>query len=469
MRGNASLAGSTILIIDDTPANLAFAVEGLEEHGYRVLVAQDGREGVTRAELMHPDLILLDVMMPGMSGIEACKLLRANAAARDIPVIFMTALTDVGSKIACFEAGGVDYLTKPLDMDEVAIRINTHLSLAKARADLKEKNRLLELEIAERQRIETELCQLFARLKENEERFRSLVELSSDAILTVQDGAVTFANHAALSLFGVSRIDEVMGRPYLSLVALPDRLAVEAILQALMPDGSCHMHDEQVLGLDGVITDVTVTRVAFSHLGKTMIQVVLHDISKRVQLIQQLQYQATHDPLTGLPNRTLLLDRMQQMINLGKRQQERFKVCFVDVDRFKWINDTYGHDAGDEVLRSVSRKISTMLRKTDTLARIGGDEFVLILQESGMEDESTLVLSRIAGVIAEPIWFAGNEIKISCSVGCCSFPEDGQNVEELLHFADAAMYRAKKTQQPRARELEAFFWYETPGAERHGQ
>lgn len=443
----AQAAEATILIVDDTPANLDMAVEFLEAHGFRVLVAQDGDEGISRAKLTHPDLILLDVMMPGINGIETCKLLMAGEATRNIPVIFMTALTDIDSKITGFEAGGVDYLTKPLEMEEVLARINTHLCLARTRSTLQEKNRLLAQEIAERQKIEAELCQVFARQKESEERYRLLVELSSDAILIAEDGKVTFANRAALSLFHATDADDLKDRSLLSLVAPEGRENVEAILQGLEPGSACHVHDEQALTLDGKVCEVTVSRVAFKYQGKPLIQIAMHDITERVQLTQQLQHQATHDPLTGLPNRLLLMDRLQQMIGQAQRQQERFSVCFIDLDHFKWINDTYGHEAGDEVLRTVSRRISTVLRKSDTLARLGGDEFVLALHEPGSADEFALILNRIATAVAEPIPIAGREITVSCSMGCCAYPEHGKNTDELLRFADKAMYRIKKTQQ----------------------
>lgn len=146
-----------ILIVDDTPANLGVIVESLEDRGYRVVVAQEGEEGLQRADFVQPDLILLDVMMPGLDGFEVCRRLKAQARTRDIPVIFMTSLTETGHKVTAFQAGGVDYVTKPLQLDEVMARVDTHLRLNAMRRQLAEQNAQLKREIQERIEAERKL------------------------------------------------------------------------------------------------------------------------------------------------------------------------------------------------------------------------------------------------------------------------------------------------------------------------
>jgi adenylate cyclase len=147
----------TILIVDDAPANLGVVVESLEDHGFRVIVAQDGVEGLYRADLAKPDLILLDVMMPGPGGFETCRRLKGLGSTQDIPVIFMTSLTDTEDKVTGFKVGGVDYVTKPLEIDEVIARVNTHLSLHAMRKQLEAQNALLQQEIMERRKAEDAL------------------------------------------------------------------------------------------------------------------------------------------------------------------------------------------------------------------------------------------------------------------------------------------------------------------------
>lgn len=156
---------ATILVVDDIPANVGILVDYLEDHGFRVLVAQDGEEGLARAGFAHPDLILLDVMMPGIDGFEVCRQLKKNPETREIPVICMTALADVGNKLVGFEAGASDYVTKPFDMAEVLVRVSNHLALRAMRAQLEEQNFQLRREVAERLQSENELRQVFGQLK----------------------------------------------------------------------------------------------------------------------------------------------------------------------------------------------------------------------------------------------------------------------------------------------------------------
>jgi len=150
---------STVLIVDDTPANVRVLAEYLDGHGFNVTVAQDGEEGLERARFGSPDLILLDAMMPGWDGFETCRRLKADPATAAIPVIFMTALSDIGDKVRAYGAGGVDYITKPFHAEEVLARVNTHLSLRNMQRELQERNDALQREIRERQRAEQVLAE----------------------------------------------------------------------------------------------------------------------------------------------------------------------------------------------------------------------------------------------------------------------------------------------------------------------
>lgn len=163
---------ATILIVDDTPTNLGLMVGHLEAQGYRVLIAQDGEEGLQRAELTHPDVILLDVMMPGLGGFEVCRRLKSRSSTREIPVIFMTSLTDTRDKVAGFTAGAVDYVTKPLQADEVIVRIEAHLKLHAAQILLEEQNTLLAMY---REDLEGQVAERTAELHEINRRLRAEV------------------------------------------------------------------------------------------------------------------------------------------------------------------------------------------------------------------------------------------------------------------------------------------------------
>jgi DNA-binding response OmpR family regulator len=163
---------ATILIVDDTPTNLGLMVGHLETQGYRVLIAQDGEEGLQRAELTRPDVILLDVMMPGLGGVEVCHRLKSSSRTREIPVIFMTSLTDTRDKVAGFAAGAVDYVTKPLQAEEVIARIEAHLKLHAAQILLEEQNTLLAMY---REDLEGQVAERTAELHESNRRLRAEV------------------------------------------------------------------------------------------------------------------------------------------------------------------------------------------------------------------------------------------------------------------------------------------------------
>lgn len=274
--------------------------------------------------------------------------------------------------------------------------------------------------------------------------YRTLVELSPDAILVECDGGVVYANPAALQLYGARTLADLIGRSLHSLAAPAFRDDVASSINYSTTGGPYRTVEEKAQRLDGGLVDVAVTRLSFIHQGRPAVHMVARDISERKRLESQLHYQATHDVLTGLPNRSLLVDRLHQAIAEARRYQERFMVAFIDLDRFKWINDSFGHDAGDALLKTVASRMSACLRESDTIARLGGDEFVLVLRDSGDGCEALQVLNRVVSCVASPMKLGEHDIVVTCSLGCCSYPEDGEDPEALLRFSDAAMYRAKE-------------------------
>ena len=177
---------------------------------------------------------------------------------------------------------------------------------------------------------------------------------------------------------------------------------------------------------------------------------VQSDVTERQQYEQQLAYRATHDELTGLPNRQLLLDRLQQMVLVAERHGRAFAVLFIDMDDFKLVNDSLGHSAGDEVLREVARRLRDVVVATDTVGRFGGDEFVVVLGEPADEAALQLVIARISAALVEPIDIAGMLYTLTPSIGYCWYPQAGRSAEALLMRADVAMYQAKQQGRNRA-------------------
>lgn len=168
------------------------------------------------------------------------------------------------------------------------------------------------------------------------------------------------------------------------------------------------------------------------------------DITDRKNAEEQIRQLALHDPLTGLPNRALLIDRLEQAIIHADREQTSFRVLFIDLDGFKPINDRHGHSAGDQLLVTIADSLRSTLRKQDTVARLGGDEFVLVLPESADGGMTHEVLQRLLVAVARPCLFAGQELSVCCSIGVATYPHDGDSLERLLDRADSAMYSAKQ-------------------------
>lgn len=344
---------STILIIDDTPANLGIVVEHLEDRGLVVTVAQDGEEGLARAEFVHPDLILLDVMMPGIGGFETCRRLKACASTRDIPVIFMTALADIEDKITGFSVGGADYITKPFQIEEMVARVNTHLALSAAQKLLAAKNVRLEQEIAMRRRAEAAL----------------------------QDA------------------NDVL--------------------------------EERVTQRTSELVQINLS--------------LKQEIAERQQAEGRISFMAHHDGLTGLPNRSLLEDRLNQAIAQARRHpDEMVALLYIDLDNFKIVNDSLGHPIGDSLLQEAAARLQKIVRESDSVARLGSDEYIICLAALTNSNDAAIAANNALESLNLPFIIGGHELHVSASIGISVFPADGTDASSLIGAADTAMYHAKQ-------------------------
>jgi diguanylate cyclase (GGDEF)-like protein/PAS domain S-box-containing protein len=319
-------------------------------------------------------------------------------------------------------------------------------SLLRERAARKEAEALLEQKSLELFENNQHLRRLNAHLEESEQRYRSLVELAPDAIWIHSGGRITFCNPAALRLFGARSAEELMGAAAVERIAPPFHPAAQewGALDLLM------VHERQrstlqLVRLDGGLVDVEFFGCAIRFHNEDAVMNVAHDISERLLHEKAIKHQATHDQLTGLPNRALFLDRLSHAIKRAERHKDTLAVVFVDLDKFKQINDTLGHAVGDVLLRSVASTLKSSVRDFDTVARLGGDEFVLLLDSPLGETMPALIAERIGQRLAEPVQLAGQDHVITGSMGISLYPNDGKQAEALLRQADIAMYRAKES------------------------
>ncbi|MEB3311878.1 MAG: EAL domain-containing protein [Snowella sp.] len=305
-----------IVVIDDTPENLTLLARILTERGYKVRSAAKSSHGLRAIQTIPPDLILLDIFMPELNGYEVCRQLKANPKTQEIPIIFISALGDVIDKVTAFSVGGVDYITKPFQVEEVIARVENQLQLQVARAEIRQLNLVLEERVKER----------------------------------------------------------------------------------------------------------------------------THELEKAQE---RLHYLALHDSLTNLPNRALFLQKLQDAITRATVDPDfAFAVLFLDGDRFKVVNDSLGHLMGDELLIAVGQRLLSSLREGVTLARIGGDEFTILVEGIQDTEEVIQLAESIHQAMSYPFSLNNNPIFINFSIGIC-LNRGYSQPEQILRDADIAMYKAK--------------------------
>jgi diguanylate cyclase (GGDEF)-like protein/PAS domain S-box-containing protein len=435
---SADVRAHTILIVDDNPVNLAVVVDHLEDHDYRVAVAQDGLEALQRAALITPDLILLDVMMPGIDGFETCRRLKANPATAAIPVIFMTALADIHHKVAAFAAGGVDYVSKPFQVEELLARVETHLALRASQLRLAAQNLALKEEIDARRAAEV-------RLQASELSYRRLFETANDGIVLVdfKSGEVTDANPAMATMIGQDRAG-LVGHKLCELDAFKNVPACQAVIAELSELVTVQRDDWVLTTGTGGTVDVEMVSNLYQAEGADIVQCNIRDITRRKEAEARIRYMALHDALTGLPNRILLEDRLSHDIALARRNKRRVAVLMLDLDHFKHINDSLGHYVGDQLLEAVAVRLRGCLREGDTAARLGGDECVISLPEVDHNADIEVVAGKILEVLSDSFPIENRDLHIGGSLGIAIYPNDGEDSGSLLRAADTAMYDAKQ-------------------------
>jgi diguanylate cyclase (GGDEF)-like protein/PAS domain S-box-containing protein len=322
---------------------------------------------------------------------------------------------------------------------EALRRTNDELEalVAERTVNLRGVNDALEAEIGQHRRTEMAL-------KESEARYRQLVESSPDMVLVHRHGRITFLNSQGARLLGFSTAGEALGLPVAILIE---------------PNGSGHTSEELISAVQngdldkpthvklrrstGELLDVELSVGQFTYEGEDAVQCIMRDISERVRAQETIQRMAYYDPLTDLPNRALFRDRLGSALAQARRRNEIVAVVFIDLDDFKAINDTLGHGVGDGVLVAVSKKIRSVLREEDTVARQGGDEFTIIARVQDREAAGTLA-ERLLDAVSASFDVDGHQLRVSASIGIATFPNDGERDIDLIRNADAAMYRAKE-------------------------
>jgi diguanylate cyclase (GGDEF)-like protein/PAS domain S-box-containing protein len=285
-------------------------------------------------------------------------------------------------------------------------------------------------------------------LRDSEARYRLMAENSTDLISRTNDrGVFLYASDAVRSLLGYEPA-EMTGRSVFDLVVEEDHHVIRrATMNLSQGEDGLRTFVYRVRRKDGTLTWFETTSRAIFDAGTrrfTEFVSVSRDVSERRQAEEQIEYQAYHDALTALPNRLLFRDRLTVALAHAKRLESPLAVMFLDLDRFKYVNDTFGHSLGDELLRAVAARLRSVLREGDTIARMGGDEFTILLGDLKSEDDAAKIAQKLLETIAHPLSVEGHELYVTTSVGIALYPNDGDSAEALLKNADSAMYRAKE-------------------------
>jgi len=283
-------------------------------------------------------------------------------------------------------------------------------------------------------------------LLKGEAHYRDMVEAQADAVCRwLPDTSLTFVNEGYCRFFGRTR-EELLGKQWLSLVPEHSRQSVREFCESLAATPKAYVYEHEMIGADGhvywqewsacPIRDDQARVVEFQSVGR--------DITERKRREEALRHLAYHDHLTGLPNRMLFNERLNLELSHARRNQQRLAIMLLDLDRFKAINDALGHDVGDKLLRAVGERLADLLRRSDTICRMGGDEFTLIVPEIIRARSAATVAEKILDAVRRPFNCEGHRIYITTSIGIAIYPDDGTDRDILIRKADIALYRAKE-------------------------
>ena len=410
---------AAILIVDDAPAQLGAMRSMMLQQGYQTFVANSGERALSIAQRAQPDLILLDIVLPGMDGMEVCRRLKAHPMTCNIPVIFMSARTETDDIVAAFDIGAADYIPKPLRLGEVCARVRAQLQFRR-----------------------TSMSQ-----QQQTERLRLIVDSMDEGLMVIEpSGRIQYTNPACDRYLGYAP-GELAGATVDALLA--PSVAQECLdLFSQGAQGGARPGAREVLirQRDGILRamDFTLTPM---HAEQPLFVALLHDITHHKQSENALQRAAMVDPLTKIANRRHFDAFLDKEWQRALRSSQPLSLIVLDVDHFKRYNDSLGHAAGDACLQQVAMALqSHALRATDLAARYGGEEFVLLFGETGFEAACALAETIRAHIEALNIPNPGSTTSpwVTASLGVATIvPTQIDGIKDFFVQADRAMYAVK--------------------------
>jgi len=434
--GSTSNTSEKILIVDDEKLHQYSLMALMEQSGYQVECVGGGVEAIERIQQTKIGIILLDLNMDGINGEDVMRYISSNKL--DITIIVVSGETSFEAAENALKHGAYDYIRKPYSIDNLLNSVNN---------------------ATKKRQLEADNIKMHSQLRESEKLHRYIVNKSPDIVYILDGkGCFTFINKRIETLLGY-RVKEVIGKHYTELVHADDiekacfkfnerrtgkraSINIELKLKCKNNDQPRNF-DNRILPIE--INSMGVYSSHNENHDKKFIGTygIARDITDRIEAEEIIRFQAYHDMLTRLPNRTLLNDRLNQALTHARRNDTNLSVMFLDLDRFKMINDTLGHIVGDHLLQAVAMRLRHCLREGDTLARLGGDEFTLLLPEVQSKNDAEQIARKIIKSLTLPFKIDNHELFVSTSIGISHYPEDGDSIESLIKHADIAMYSVK--------------------------
>jgi predicted signal transduction protein with EAL and GGDEF domain/FixJ family two-component response regulator len=437
----ASESAARVLLVDDDEVNLMLTAIALRERGFEVIEVIDGATALEQVDALEPDLIVLDALMPGLDGFDTCRLLRQRAGYAQMPVLMLTGLDDDASIERAYRAGATDFFVKSTQWSLLAGRLRYMLRAARTRIEL------------ERSKFKLARAQDLARMG------------SFDWKRAADDRGLgqLWLSPEALRVLGRGVGERLEVRALLRMVGASQRRGLLRMLSEVVAHNAVLATDVSVTLFDGRARIIHVEAEAeFDHGHGSGYTGVFQDVTDRRVAEDRIRHLANFDALTGLPNRRQLIWRTERALEQARRLNHNAALLLIDLDRFKNVNDTLGHAAGDELLMEVARRLRACVRHSEqvmegaleaagarshrtleAVGRLGGDEFVALLPEVTDDADAQRVAGRILDSLRDPVMVAGQECFVTASVGIAMFPRDGLNLVDLMRNSDVAMYAAK--------------------------
>lgn len=424
----------TVLIIDDDQTLHLWAARNLPGAGFALISCFDGIEGVIEFKAQKPDIVLVDIEMPLMDGFETCRQIRASSIGDDVPLVIMTVTEDEEKIAQAYAAGATDFTVKPINWGVLCHRLHY---MVKANKNLQK---------LERSELRLSKAKEMARLGDWEWQADTDSLFWSDEVYAlVEAGRDTFTP----TIHNFWNFVRVADLPY---VKRKIRNVIRTKTANDIEFGIITTKGQERFVLQHVHAITGSKRQLKSLVG------TIQDITERKEQENKIRQLAFYDEVTQLPNRLFFIKNLATAIALSRRQSWNFALLFLDLDGFKGVNDTYGHQAGDQLLQEVSRRLKDGLRCSDLtarfdpdlheqkvgVARLGGDEFIILLNALAHPENAATVAGRIHRWINEPVKLSDHLVHVGVSIGISVYPEDGEDSETLLKNADIAMYHAKK-------------------------